>query len=123
MAVVKGKTNAIEAKAGEEFGIIFHKEVFEELVEEEFVFLWPEDFEHCSSVLILVARVASTNRISVYILIVGERGHIHEVFHIHPSSQASTSQNNCIPFAINYFLSLHSKETIGHCGELLKVNF
>jgi hypothetical protein len=47
MSVVEWQTDTIEAQTGKEFCIIFHEKVFEELVEEELLFLlscwnsWP----------------------------------------------------------------------------------
>jgi hypothetical protein len=38
MSVVEWQTDAIEAQTGKEFCIIFHEKVFEELVEEKFLF-------------------------------------------------------------------------------------
>jgi hypothetical protein len=39
MPIVEWQTDAIEAQAGEELGVVLHEEVFEELVEQELLLL------------------------------------------------------------------------------------
>jgi hypothetical protein len=57
MAVVERQANAIEAQAGKELDIVFHEEIFKELVEKEFLFLLPQNLEHGSSMLELMAWI------------------------------------------------------------------
>jgi hypothetical protein len=57
MPVVEWQTNAIEAQAGKELGIVFHEEILKELVEEELLLLFPQNLQHGSSMLELMAWI------------------------------------------------------------------
>jgi len=51
MAVVEGKTQAVQAFTGEELGIFLGEEVLQPLVEEELILLFAQDLEHGSAML------------------------------------------------------------------------
>jgi hypothetical protein len=58
VSVIERKTEAVEVLGGEEFGIFLGEEVFVELVEEEVVFFFAEDFEQGGAVLGFLTWVA-----------------------------------------------------------------
>jgi len=58
MSIIERQTYAIKPQTRKELGIVFHEEVFEELVEEEFLPFFSEDLEHGCSMLVFVAWVA-----------------------------------------------------------------
>lgn len=67
----------------------------QELVEKEVVLLLPEYIEQRSTMLELVARVAS-----------------NEVLHVHPASQAGTPEDDCLPRAIDDPVAVYAKDTV-----------
>lgn len=72
--IVEGQAETVEAQGGEELGVLFHEEVFEELVEEEVALLLAEDFEEGSPDLVLATWKA-----------------VHEVLHEHPAAEGSSA--------------------------------
>jgi hypothetical protein len=114
MSVVEWQTDAIEAQAGKESGILLHEKVFEELVEEEFLLLLPQNLQHGSPMLKLMTRVSGTGGNQQVPEAVQLWKQLHEVLHVHPSSQSSTTKYDCISLFIEHLLSFNSQESVRH---------
>lgn len=106
VSVIEWQTYTVQAQASKEFGIVLHEKVFEKLVEEEFLLFFSQDFQQSCSMLMLVAWVSCAfGRLVVCCLT--ETVSLHEVFHVHPSSQACSAKDYSISSAINYLLAIN----------------
>jgi len=112
MPVVEWQTYAIETQARKKLGVVFGEEVLEEFVEEEIIFLSAENLKHCFAVLVLVAWITRAGTLLAAVPGEGIGNCIHEVFHVHPSAQSCSAQNDGIPIAIDNLLPFDSEESI-----------
>jgi hypothetical protein len=121
MLIIERNSDAVQSQASKIFRIVFSKEIFKPLVEEEIIFLLAKYFEHSRTMRRFVARETSDEVLHALELSMNSanRGR-YGVDSLHPSSKACTPQNDWAAGAINDLIALDFQHPERHFGASAK---